>query len=201
MSHEDSLSNLISVVHGPDQSYPVPDSDTELDAAEQMFGAPLPASYRAFARRYGLGGKLHSLPELFRLLPIAGKRKPHWSDSIIEATRFWRSPSVIESEDDIPRDFLPQAIIFGCDEGQLTFLFHTGEVTDPARSEYRVYQIPRHSAPEPICESFSEWLLWVHNGYDPATWGEGGDDDDEESSDNWTPSSKMPYARYQDEPS
>ena len=77
--------------------------------------------------------------------------------------------------------------MFGCDEGALTFLFHTGEVTDPAGPEYRVYQIPRHCGPEPICESFEEWLRWVHRGYNPAAL------DDEEAE---VPEGVMPYARF-----
>ena len=79
--------------------------------------------------------------------------------------------------------------------GALTFLFHTGEVTDRAAPEYRVYQIPRHEGPEPICESFEEWLRWVHQGYNPASLGD--DEDDEGDSVVSGPSAcpTMPYSR------
>jgi SMI1 / KNR4 family (SUKH-1) len=175
---------------------PPAETDADLDAAEKLLGSPLPASYRAFARRFGLGGKLHTLPELFRLMPIRGKRKPHWSDSVIDAARFWRSPAAVA--DQLPADFLRQAIVFGCDEGAQTFLFHTGDVTNRAAPEYRVYQIPRHYGPEPICKSFEEWLHWVHKGYDPATWGDPDDEDDDDldSFDPRPPAATMPYARY-----
>ncbi|MDY3558522.1 SMI1/KNR4 family protein [Gemmata sp. JC673] len=172
---------------------PPPDADTDLDAAERLLGSPLPAGYRAFARRFGLGGRLHTLPELFRLLP-ADTPEPHWADSVIDATRFWRSPDA--AEDVLPNDFLCQAIIFGIDEGARTFAFHTGEVTGPAAAEYRVYQIPRGCGPEPICESFEDWLHWVHRGYDPATWGGTDEDDDGDDSPPRPPSHTMPYERF-----
>jgi SMI1 / KNR4 family (SUKH-1) len=178
------------------ETYPPPEMEAELDAAERLLGARLPASYRAFARRFGLGGRLHTLPELFRLMPIPGKREPHWSDSVIDAARFWRSPAAVE--DQLPAEFLRQAIVFGCDEGAQTFLFHAGEVTDPAGPEYRVYQIPRHCGPEPICESFEGWLRWVHQGYDPASWGDDDEDDEEGLYADQDPSAErtMPYARF-----
>lgn len=151
------------------------ETETELDAAEQLLGSPLPASYRAFALRFGLGGWLHELPELFRLLPAPGMREQSWADSVIAATQFWRSPEVIGLGDELPADFLRHAVVFGCDQGAYTFLFHTGEVTNPTTSEYRIYQIPRHEGPEPICESFEEWLHWIHKGYNPANWGDTGE--------------------------
>jgi SMI1 / KNR4 family (SUKH-1) len=186
----------IKPVHRRGEKYPPPELDSELDAAERILGARLPAGYRAFARRFGLGGRLHTLPELFRLMPISGKADPWWSDSVIDAARFWRSPAAVE--DQVPAEFLRQAIVFGCDEGALTFLFHTGEVTDPAGPEYRVYQIPRHYGPEPICNSFEEWLHWVHKGYDPASWGDDDEDDEEGLYDDQDPSAPrtMPYARF-----
>ncbi|MES2460870.1 MAG: SMI1/KNR4 family protein [Armatimonadota bacterium] len=173
------------------ESYPPPETEAELDVAQGLLGSSLPASYRAFARRFGLGGRLHTLPELFRLMPISGKREPHWSDSVVDAARFWRSPTAIE--DNLPAEFLRQAIVFAVDEGALTFLFHTGEVTDPAAPEYRIYQIPRHQGPEPICASFEEWLRWVHKGYDPASWG---DEDDEDDAQDPPADRTMPYARF-----
>ena len=177
------------------ESYPPPDTDAELDAAERLLGSPLPAGYRAFARRFGLGGRLHTLPELFRLTTPADRPEPHWSESIVDATRFWRSPAA--AQDVLPADFLRQAIVFGCDEGALTFAFHTGEVTNPAGPEYRVYQIPRHRGPEPICESFEDWLRWVHKGFDPANWGDPDEGDDEDdSAEPRAPSDTMPYARF-----
>jgi len=176
----------------PGKASSPPDADAELDAAERLLGSPSPAGYRAFARRFGLGGRLHTLPELFRLLP-PDTPEPHWADSVVDATRFWRSPEA--AEDVLPADFLSRAIIFGCDEGALTFAFHTGEVTGTTATEYRVYQIPRGCAPEPICESFEDWLRWVHRGYDPATWGTDGDDGDD-SPDPPPPSHTMPYARF-----
>ena len=187
----------IRPVRRPGESYPPPELEAELNAAEKALGSRLPASYRAFARRFGLGGKLHTLPELFRLMPIPGKREPHWSDSVIDAPGYWRSPAAVTNE--LPADFLRKAIVFGCDEGALTFLFHTGEVTDPTGPEYRVYQIPRHYGPEPICDSFEEWLHWVHKGYDPRTWGDPGEDDDEDDLDSYEPrppAATMPYARF-----
>ncbi len=92
-------------------------------------------------------------------------------------------------------DFLRRAVVFGCVEGALTFAFHTGDVTDPAASEYRVYLIPRHCGPEPICESSEDWLCWVHKGYDPATWGDSDEDDEGDSLDPRLQSDTMPYAR------
>jgi SMI1 / KNR4 family (SUKH-1) len=173
--------------------YPPPELDAELDAAERLLGTKLPASFRAFARKFGLGGKLHTLPELFRLMPIPGAAEPHWSDSIIDAAKFWRSPAAVERE--VPAEFLRHAIVFGCDEGAFTFLFHTGEVTDPKGPEYRVYQIPRHAAPQPICDSFEEWLHRVHKTSDPATWGEDKEGDALDDPD-FEPSPMMPYERF-----
>ena len=70
------------------ETYPPPELPHELDAAERLLGARLPAGYRASARRFGLGGRLHTLPELFRLMPIPGKAEPWWSDSVVDAARF-----------------------------------------------------------------------------------------------------------------
>jgi hypothetical protein len=175
------------------EKYPPPETDADLDAAERLLGARLPASYRAFARKFGLGGRLHTLPELFRLMPTPGTDEPWWSDSVIDAARFWRSRAAVERE--LPAEFLRHAIVFGCDEGALTFLFHTGEVTDPPGPEYRVYRIPRHCGPELICDSFAEWLHWVHKGYDPVRWGEDEDGDALDDPDA-EPGPTMPYLRF-----
>jgi hypothetical protein len=174
------------------QLHPPPEMEAELDAAEKLLGSLLPAGYRAFAQRFGLGGRLHSLPELFPLMPPSGKQDRHWSDSVIDSTQFWRSPAAVENG--LPAEFLQQAIVFGCDEGELTFLFYTGDVTDPAAPEYRIYQIPRHEGPEAICESFEAWLRWVHKQYDPAA--REGNDDGVSSDPGRSVDSLMPYARF-----
>lgn len=171
----------------PGKDYAPPETDSGLNAAEQALGSRLPASCRAFARRFGLSGRLHTLPELFRLMPFPGKRNLHWCESVVDATQFWKSPAVNGVGHVLPADFLQQAIVFGCDEGELTFLFHTGEVTEPGTLEYRVYQIPRHEGPEPICESFVDWLRWVHKGYESM--------DDIETDRQLSPAA-MPCARY-----
>ncbi len=177
------------------ESYPLLEVDAVLDAAEKLLGSPLPASYREFARRFGLGGTLHTLPELFRLMPDSSKREPHWSDSVIDAAQFWRSPAAVE--DVLPADFLRQALVFGCDQGAYTFLFHTGEVTDSAGPEYRIYQIPRHEGPEPICESVEDWLRWVHKEYDPATMGTDENEDESIATDPGQSANRpMPYVRF-----
>jgi hypothetical protein len=53
-----------------------PEMESELDTAERILGSRLPASYRAFAMRFGLGGTLHTLPELFRLADSQQTRPP-----------------------------------------------------------------------------------------------------------------------------
>ena len=59
-----------------------------------------------------------------------------------------------------------------------------------------MYQVPRHEGPEPICESFEEWLHWVHKGYGPASWDDEGNEDGSDP-DVPGPSARptMPYSR------
>jgi SMI1 / KNR4 family (SUKH-1) len=174
--------NWVRSIHRLGESYPAPETAAEFDAAERLLGSPLPASYRAFALRFGLGGKLHLLPELFLLMPPPERTERWWWDSVIDAARFWRSPEAVD--DLLPEAFLRQAIIFGCDQGAYTFLFHTGEVTATAPLEYRIYQIPRHEKPEPLCNSFEEWLRWIHKEYDPVTLGIYDEESEGDSSDS-----------------
>jgi hypothetical protein len=77
------------------ESYPPRATDAELGAAEKLLGAPLPAGSRAFARRFGLGGQLHTPPRPFPLMPAPGNPEPHSADSVIAAARFWRSPGAV----------------------------------------------------------------------------------------------------------
>jgi hypothetical protein len=145
-----------------DRKYPPRTTTTDLDAAERVLKVRLPASYRAFAQQFGLGGKLHTLPELFPLSPLPGRGEEYWWSSVIGATSFHRSAAAAGTA---PEDFLQRAVVFGIDEGEHTFAFHTGEVTDPALAEYRIYDIPRHEHPEPIADSFEGWLRWIDEGY------------------------------------
>jgi hypothetical protein len=145
-----------------DRKYPPRTTAADLDAAEKELNVRFPASYRAFAQRFGLGGKLHTLPTLFPLATFPDREESYWWFSVIDATRFHRSAAAAGTA---PADFLRWAVVFGIDEGEHTFVFHTGEVTDPAQSEYRIYDIPRHEDPEPIADTFEAWLRWIDDGY------------------------------------
>lgn len=86
---------------------------TDLEAAEKALNVRLPASYCAFALRFGLGGTIHTLPELLPLFPPPG-RSEYWWYSVVDATRFHRSA---EAEGTAPPDFLQRAVVFGIDQG------------------------------------------------------------------------------------
>jgi hypothetical protein len=65
----DAVFRRIRGVYRPDWVYPHRTTAADLDAAEKELDFRFPASYRAFAERFGLGGDLLSLPEV---LPLTG---------------------------------------------------------------------------------------------------------------------------------
>lgn len=137
----------------------------DLDECEKILDSRLPAGYRAFAQQFGLGGRLHDLPELVPLTRAAGARAGGWWSSVVDATRFWRSPP---DAPDLDESFLSRVVVFAIDEGEHTFVFDTGEITKAAPLEYRVYDLPRHDdEPIPIADSFEHWLKWIDRRYRP----------------------------------
>jgi hypothetical protein len=190
-----SAFDWIRGIYFSDREYPPRTSEVELKAIEKALNVCLPASYCDFAQRFGLGGMLHTLPELLPLFPLRGQAA-NWWDSVVDATHFHRSP---EAEIAAPTDFLQQAVVFGVDEGAHVFLFHTGEVTTPDGNEYRIYTIPRHEDPEPIADSFLEWLRWNDKVYRFEDEGSQEEHDKEEQGLAFDPESTkpspMPYWR------
>lgn len=137
--------------------YPPRPTVADLDEAERLIECRLPASYRAFVERFGLGGEVAGW---FRPDPLAGE--PDDFFTVVGRTSEWRKWFTDDQRDDAGRvgeDFATQLVAFGSTGGGDSYAFHTGEVTDRKRSEYRVYQFGRHGGwKEARGDTFVEFL-------------------------------------------
>jgi hypothetical protein len=162
----DSMFRRISVVYQCDMVYPPKSTAAELDAAESELGFRFPASYRAFAETFGLGGILvSSLPELYVLTVPPGGDRDGVFYSVVDMTRDWEEVTWVEEGLD---ERIEQMISFGGDEGHFRFAFDPEDVTDARRHEYRVYSVGRGGSLQVAGDSFTDWLAWldVHYRFD-----------------------------------
>jgi hypothetical protein len=135
-------------------------TDAELDAAEAALGVPLPASYRAFALRFGVGGDFGSI---YRLKSLTEKTKKMRTYTLVGWTRWMRNNIVDEFGDgmSLPQDQLRRFIFFGDDCGGGNFAWDPGEPTSTNPVEYSVYYYPRSdTSVERRADSFAEFVLW-----------------------------------------
>jgi hypothetical protein len=178
----DETFGRIRAVYRPECVYPPLTTAAELDAVEKELGVRLPASYRAFAECFGLGGELHTLPEMLPIVPNPKRRKEGWWTSVTEASRFHRTtdwdPAWLERHP----GFFDWIVVFAIDGGYHTWAFDTREVTDPRYTEYRVFDLPRLEEPVPVAASFHAWLEYINREYRFED-----EDDDEEEEVNLFP--------------
>ncbi|MFO0804890.1 MAG: SMI1/KNR4 family protein [Gemmataceae bacterium] len=120
--------------------YPPRPAAADLDQTEQLLGCRLPASYRAFVERFGLGGEIAGW---CRLVPLVGKANDFFT--VVGRTREMKRRFITETEDAkrLGESFVANLVAFGSTGGGDSYAFHTSEITDRKRSEYRVYQFGR----------------------------------------------------------
>lgn len=136
--------------------YPPRPPTADLDEAERLLSCKLPASYRAFAERFGLSGELAGW---FRPDPLTGRDGDFFT--VIERTRTWREEFATDARNTrrVGEDFTTKLVAFGSTGGGDSFAFHTGEVTDRKRSEYRVYELGRLGTwKEARADTFAEFI-------------------------------------------
>jgi hypothetical protein len=156
-------------VNWPDRIYPPRTTIADLDAAEAELGVRLPASYRAFAEAFGLGGWLVGIvviPPLTR--PSWRAPEPNgWPLSVLEWARCDKArmigPFDIEPNGDRQRP--RRLIVFAEDSGYHTFAFDPLEITDTDHQEYRIYDVTRDRRLHADAESFHEWLVQTSRRY------------------------------------
>ena len=156
----------VRCVYRADLVYPPLPTDDQLDALERSLGVALPASYRAFALRFGLGGRMHSLVEM---LPLVGRDQPveRWWRDVETASRYHRSTAWDPDWVAQHPGLLERIVVFAQDGGYHTWLFQPDEPTPGQPLDYAVYDIPRHETPERVTDSFTAWLSWMDEGYRP----------------------------------
>jgi SMI1 / KNR4 family (SUKH-1) len=153
----------IRALYRPDWWYPPRTTPADLDAAEKELGFRFPASYRAFALEFGLGGDLLTLPAVLPLFQPPNARESHWFCSVVAATRFHRSYAW--KQDPTLRPFYKRVVVFAIEGGYHTFVFDPQEVTDSRLAECRIYDINRLEEAVPIATSFGDWLAWIDENY------------------------------------
>jgi hypothetical protein len=161
----EAIFGRIQTVYYADQVYPPRPTDAEFDEVENQLDFRFPASYQAFARQFGLGGRLNVLPELIGLTRPPGA--PDWWDSVVAATALWRETlrqqgNFGHQELDIDVEGLSERlVVFGFDEGEQTFVFHPGEISDVGLRECCIYSIESDGGVRRGSDSFWKWLEWV----------------------------------------
>jgi hypothetical protein len=152
--------NRVRVVRKPDETYTTTPA-TELDAAEAALGLPLPASYRAFALRFGLGGEFWSL---YRLPPLFYESKKLQPYGVVNWTR-WMQDNIVDAFGDnmsLPQKQLRRFVFFGDDFGGGSFAWDTGNPTSKKPVEYPVYYYPRtESRINHLADTFAGFVAWV----------------------------------------
>ncbi len=162
----DAVFDRVRVFRAPEDVCPVVDED-ELDAAEAALRVPLPASYRAFAMRFGLNGELWSI---YRLHPaITALKKSH--PTVVNETE-WMQDNIVDvwgADMSLPQEQLRRFIFFGDDMGSGSFTWDAGNPTSKKPVEYPVYYYPRSdSQVERLAGTFAEFVEWVDT--DSRTW-------------------------------
>ena len=167
----ESAFRRVKALHWPQFIYPPRTTASDLDAVEQDLDFRFPASYRAFAEEFGLGGTLGcSLPRILPLLrPAWGDQSPSaWFRSVVDATNFyhtfnWSRYTRNVSDSELP--FFRRAVLFAMDSGYHDWVFDPDEVTDVKLREYRIYDVSRQHQISAIADSFPEWLAWLRQHY------------------------------------
>ncbi len=155
----DAVFGRILSINFPEVIYPPKPTATGLDAAEEELSFKFPASYRAFAEVFGLGGVL----EMLDVLPLPHRQnqsEEHWWLSVTGATGYFQSLDR-SSNSPAPAGLFEEAVVFTVDGSYHTFVFHPQEITDRRLNECRIYDIGREGDVVAIAASFDGWLRWV----------------------------------------
>ncbi|MCI0700165.1 MAG: SMI1/KNR4 family protein [Planctomycetia bacterium] len=181
---QDEVFDRVRASRAPEDVWPsVPEA--ELDAAEAALGVPLPASYRAFAMRFGLGGEFWGLYRLPALFNQSKKLQPY---GVINWTR-WMQDNIVDefgTNMSLPQKQLRRFVFFGDDCGGGNFAWDTGNPTSKKPVEYPVYYYPRSgSRIDRLADTFTGFVAWVD-----ADWRGITDDEVEKTAPHtpWTPS-------------
>ncbi len=174
----DATFQRVEGVYSPKLKYPPTPSATDLDAVEKVLDFQFPASYRAFAEQFGLGGVLLSRARILSLTrPPWGPKSDRWS-SVLNETRSFRANQWEECDWDAecpPSDFLKRVIVFAVEPGHHQWVFDPAEVTNAKLGEYRIYDVGRFddvdrfveygSTCAAVATSFDQWLLQIDDRY------------------------------------
>jgi hypothetical protein len=179
----DAVFARVRVFRDP-EDVPCTVTDAELDTAEAALGVPLPASYRALATRFGLGGDFGCI---YRLKSPTEKAKALWDYTLVGWTRWMRDNIVDEygGNMSLPQEQLRGFIFFGDDCGGGDFAWDPSEPTSTNPVEYPVYFYPKSdSSVRRLADSFAGFVLWQDADFRDFT-----DDEEEKARDyiRWEP--------------
>jgi hypothetical protein len=161
----DDTFDRVRVEKSPEYVYPFRPTAADLDAAEAQLGCRLPASYRAFAMRFGPWG---DLDETLRLLPLRLDGKPRGVSpaiTVIARSRFWRDTFSTDDEayPDSDDAFKRLIVIFADDLADDDYAFHPGKVLARQPLEYAIYEGVRHEGWHKLsATSFARFVARVH---------------------------------------
>jgi hypothetical protein len=161
----DAVLRRIRGIYRPEWVYPPMTTAVDLDAAEKELNFRFPASYRAFAERFGLGGDLLNLPEVLPLTCPPWADRSDWFRSVLGATRFFQTHDHHLEWTSTPATFFKRVVVFALDGGYHHFVFDPLEVTNARLNECRIYDIDRSNEAVAIARSFGGWLEWIGQHY------------------------------------
>jgi hypothetical protein len=156
----DAVFDRVRVIRSPDEVCARLVTDSDLDSAEAELGVRLPASYRAFAIRFGLPG---AVMEYLRLDPVVGRKRT--GSTVLTMTRWMREDIAAEDGADAycPLERLRQFVVFGDDGGGGWFVFDPTELSSLDPLECRIYWVPKHHYPiEHRADTFFDFIQWVN---------------------------------------
>jgi hypothetical protein len=169
----DDVFDRVRVEKSPDHVYPFRPTDADLDAAEAELGCRLPASYRAFALRFGLWGELGGH---VRLLPfVVDRRRMGYlvaeAITVVSHSRAWRDSFAFDPAAYARLDggFKEKLVVFADDLGDDAYAFHPGKVLARRPLEYAVYRMVYNEGWQKFtCASFARFVARApHRAMDP----------------------------------
>jgi hypothetical protein len=168
----ESAFRRIRGVYRPQDTYPPKPTTADFDFAEKELNFRFPASYRAFAEEFGLGGELFPMVRVLPLTRPTWKNLSNWSNSsVVDATRHFHTEDwtgidwrVIGSGDVAPLSLLRRVVVFAIDPCHHEWAFDPLEVTDRRLRECRIYDFDRTNDATVIASSFGAWLRRVDGG-------------------------------------
>lgn len=137
----DMVFDQINVYSSPDLSRISTPTDSELDLVETRLGSPLPASYRAFMKRFGPG----ELECALRLTPVTVTNRTGFT--LLEETAGQRA--YFSKNYPQKAEWLGRVVYFGCNAGGDPYVWDPNELVTIGNGECPVYWLPRHDEDDP----------------------------------------------------